>query len=47
MPAILLDSQFSTLEVPGPDEPAVVIDISGTSDEIVAAIVRDLTRKAS
>ncbi len=47
MPAILLDSQFSALEVPGPDEPAVAVDISGTSDEIVAAIVRDLTRKVS
>ncbi len=47
MPAILLDSQFSALEVPGANEPVVPIDISGTSEEIVAAIVRDLTRKAS
>jgi gluconokinase len=47
MPAILLDSQFSALEVPGPEEPAVSVDISGSSEEIVAAIVADLTRKAS
>lgn len=47
MPAILLDSQFSTLEVPGPDEPAVSVDISGSSEEIVAAIVRDMTSGVS
>jgi gluconokinase len=47
MPAILLDSQFSALEVPGPEEPAVSVDMSGSSEEIVAAIVADLTRKAS
>jgi carbohydrate kinase (thermoresistant glucokinase family) len=42
MPAALLDSQFATLEVPTPDEHAIVVDVDQTVerqvDEIVAAV---------
>ena len=36
MPASLLDSQLAALEMPGPDEPAISIDISGTAEDIIA-----------
>lgn len=42
MPASLLDSQFSTLEELGADEPGTAIDIDRTVEEIVAAAVRTL-----
>jgi carbohydrate kinase (thermoresistant glucokinase family) len=42
MPVALLDSQFATLEEPGPDERPIVVDIGGRPAEIVAAIVRQL-----
>lgn len=42
MPVALLDSQFATLEEPGPDERPVVVDIGGRPAEIVAEIVRQL-----
>ena len=42
MPVKLLDSQFATLEEPGPDEHPVVVDIGGKPAEIVAAILRQL-----
>lgn len=42
MPPSLLESQFATLEVPDDDELAISVDISGTADEIVAAIVCQL-----
>jgi gluconokinase len=42
MPAALLDSQFATLERPGPDEHALVIDIGPSAadqvDEIIAKL---------
>jgi carbohydrate kinase (thermoresistant glucokinase family) len=42
MPATLLDSQFATLEVPTPDERAIVVDVDQPVerqiDEIVAAV---------
>jgi carbohydrate kinase (thermoresistant glucokinase family) len=38
MPPALLDSQFATLEEPGPDENPITVEIGGTPDEIVAAI---------
>ena len=43
MPVGLLDSQFRTLEEPGPDENPVIVDISGTPDEIVRTIRESLT----
>jgi carbohydrate kinase (thermoresistant glucokinase family) len=42
MPVTLLDSQFATLEEPAADERAVVVDIDGAPQEIVADLVRRL-----
>jgi gluconokinase len=42
MPASLLDSQFSALESPSPDEDHITVDVSGGRDEVVAAILDDL-----
>ncbi len=42
MPLALLDSQFSTLQEPGPDEAPIVVDIGGRPGEIVAEIMRQL-----
>jgi carbohydrate kinase (thermoresistant glucokinase family) len=38
MPPALLDSQFSTLEEPGPDEHPIVVSIDATPEEIVRQI---------
>jgi gluconokinase len=46
MPVALLDSQFATLEEPGPDERPIIVDIGGRPLEIVAAIVRQLEARA-
>ncbi len=45
MPPSLLDSQFATLEEPGEDEPAITVDIGGSPDEIVEAILIALRRE--
>jgi carbohydrate kinase (thermoresistant glucokinase family) len=42
MPATLLDSQLATLEPLGADESGVTVDVSGTLDENVDAVVRAL-----
>lgn len=42
MPATLLDSQFATLELPGPDEDSIAIDIDQPLDAIVALAARYL-----
>jgi len=42
MPANLLDSQFADLEEPGPDEPAIRVDITGSADAIAQRIVAEL-----
>jgi carbohydrate kinase (thermoresistant glucokinase family) len=42
MPVGLLDSQFATLEEPGPDERPIVVDVGGTPDQIVAEVLRKL-----
>lgn len=42
MPVALLDSQFATLEEPESDEHPIVADVSGSPDEIVAEILRQL-----
>lgn len=42
MPVSLLRSQFDTLEEPGADEDAIVVDIASSPEEIVAAIVSAL-----
>ena len=42
MPASLLDSQFATLQVPGPDENAVSVPVDGDVAEVVARIRREV-----
>jgi gluconokinase len=42
MPPELLDSQFRTLEEPGPEEHPITVPIDGTPDEIVRQIEEDL-----
>jgi gluconokinase len=42
MPLGLLDSQFATLQEPGPDERPIVIEVAGGPAEIVAEIIRRL-----
>ena len=42
MPPALLDSQFQTLEEPGPDEHPITVEIGGTPDEIVRAVLERL-----
>lgn len=44
MPAALLDSQFATLEPPGPDEQVITVQLGGTANEEVAAILHALGR---
>lgn len=46
MPASLLDSQFSALEPPGPDEGALSVDIDCGLDELVDAICAGLDERA-
>lgn len=40
MPASLLDSQLATLEEPGPDEDPIIVQVGGSPDSIVEAIIR-------
>jgi gluconokinase len=40
MPASLLDSQIAALEEPGPDEPAITVDIDAPVNDVVNDIVR-------
>ncbi|MGW2890792.1 gluconokinase [Streptomyces griseoruber] len=42
MPTALLDSQFATLQPLQPDEAGVVVDVSGTPEEITERAVRAL-----
>jgi gluconokinase len=42
MPPALLDSQFATLEEPGPDENPIIVDIGGPPDQVVQDAVRRL-----
>ena len=47
MPPALLDSQFATLEEPGLDENAIVVDIGGRAEAVVADAIRQLKERAS
>ena len=47
MPASLLDSQFATLEEPGPDEHAIVVSIVAHPRRIVEQIVKRLGKDAA
>ncbi len=42
MPPALLDSQFSTLEVPGPEEGALVVDVGPPVRDVAQTIVATL-----
>jgi gluconokinase len=42
MPATLFDSQLAALERPGPDENAIVVDVSSEPDAVVRAITAAL-----
>ena len=45
MPPALLDSQFKTLEEPGPDERPIVVDVAPNPVALVAAIVGELAKR--
>jgi gluconokinase len=47
MPATLLDSQFATLEEPGPDEHPIVVPIGASPDAIVDAVVDRLRERTA
>lgn len=45
MPAALLDSQFATLEEPGPDENPIVVSVAGTPEAVVETTISELRRR--
>jgi carbohydrate kinase (thermoresistant glucokinase family) len=47
MPPTLLESQFATLEEPGPDEHPITVSVAGTPYEIVAGILGALRSAAN
>ncbi|HME23815.1 MAG TPA: gluconokinase [Acetobacteraceae bacterium] len=47
MPPTLLDSQFATLEEPGPDEHPIVVSIAASPDEIVDQVVQQLKERTA
>jgi gluconokinase len=46
MPPGLLDSQFATLEEPGPDENPVIAEIGRDADATIAGVVRQLRERS-
>ena len=47
MPALLLDSQLSDLEPPGPDEKSITVDMNGTADQQADEIISRLRLRRS
>jgi gluconokinase len=47
MPATLLDSQFATLEEPGPDEHPIVVSIGASPESVVNAVVDRLRERTA
>jgi carbohydrate kinase (thermoresistant glucokinase family) len=45
MPVALLESQFRTLEEPGPDERPIVVDVAANPAALVATIVDELEKR--
>ena len=45
MPPALLDSQFATLEEPGPDEHPLIADIGGSQEDVVADVIRQFQER--
>ncbi len=46
MPPGLLDSQFATLQEPGPEENPIVVPIGHAADATIAEVVRQLKERA-
>jgi gluconate kinase len=46
MPPSLLESQFAQLEEPRADEHPIKVDIAPAPDQIAAAILREIDRRA-
>ena len=42
MPASLLDSQFATLEQPGPDEHPIIVSVECSEEETIASVMAEL-----
>ena len=47
MPPALLDSQFATLEEPGPDEHPIIVSIAPPPEAIVDEVVRQLKERTA
>ena len=47
MPAALLESQFATLEPPGPDEQAITVDITDSAASEAGYVIRTLDLQAA
>jgi gluconate kinase len=47
MPPALLDSQFATLEEPGPDEKPIIVDVGPPADVTVQNAIRLLKEHLS
>jgi gluconokinase len=47
MPSALLDSQFATLEEPGPDEHPIIVDIGDPPDAVIQEAIRKLKEHLS
>ncbi|MGH7155008.1 MAG: gluconokinase [Acetobacteraceae bacterium] len=45
MPAALLDSQFATLEEPGPDENPIIVSVAGSAEETVEKTLDQLRQR--
>ncbi len=45
MPPSLLESQFATLEEPGPDENPIVVDVAPPPDAIVANVIKAMQER--
>jgi gluconokinase len=45
MPPELLDSQFATLEEPGPDEHPIIVDIGAPEEEVIHNALRQLSER--
>jgi gluconokinase len=45
MPPTLLDSQFATLEEPGPDEHPIVVSVDHPTEDIVAQVIQALKER--
>ena len=47
MPPALLDSQFATLEEPGPDEHPIVVDIAGPPEAVIETALQAVQTRMS